>query len=105
MRYYTYSLNDATHVHLVILTATHMGLAFMLTIMQNNVLRLYFDFAVEDSIALTLSNFDAYESEEEVDVCAVIMADALERDIIVHLTSQDSTARSKYVKRKKNWYH
>lgn len=73
----------------------------MLTIMQNNILKLYFDFAVEDSIALTLSNFDAYESEEEVDVCVVIMADALERDIIVHLTSQDSTARSKYVKRKK----
>lgn len=89
----------------MILTATHMGLAFMLTIMQNNILKLYFDFVVEDSIALTLSNFDAYESEEEVDVCVVIMADALERDIIVHLTSQDSTARSKYVKRKKNWYH
>ena len=49
---------------------------------------------VAGSITLTSSTYDAFESEEEVSVCAVIMVEALEREIVVHLSSQDLTARS-----------
>lgn len=51
---------------------------------------------VAGSIALSSSNYDGYESEGAVSVCAVIMAEALERNITVQLSSQDSTARSKF---------
>ena len=52
--------------------------------------------AVTGSIALTASNYDAYESDGQVSVCAAINAAALERDVVVQLSSQDSTARSKF---------
>lgn len=55
-----------------------------------------FIFIVAGSIALNPSNYDAFEADGAVSVCAVIMAEALERTIIVQLSSQDSTARSKY---------
>lgn len=55
-----------------------------------------FIFTVASSIALNSSNFDAFEADGVVSVCAVITAEALERTIIVQLSSQDSTARSKY---------
>jgi hypothetical protein len=51
-------------------------------------------FAVARSILLTM-NYDAFKANETVSVCAMIMAEAIERTIIVQLTSQDSTARSK----------
>ena len=51
---------------------------------------------VAASIVLTSSNYDAYEADGDVSVCAVIMAEALERRVVVHLSSQDSTARSKH---------
>ena len=49
---------------------------------------------VTGSIVLSASNYDAYESDGEVRVCAVINAAGLERDIVIQLSSQDSTARS-----------
>ena len=52
---------------------------------------------VTGSIALTASNYDAYESDGQVSVCAVINAAALERDVVVQLSSQDSTARSEFI--------
>ena len=52
-------------------------------------------FAVAGSILLTSSNYEAFEADGAVSVCAVVMAEALERRIIVQLSSQDSTARSK----------
>jgi hypothetical protein len=55
-------------------------------------------FAVARSILLTSSNYDAFEANETVSVCAVIMAEAIERSIIVQLNSQDSTARSNHNK-------
>jgi hypothetical protein len=45
---------------------------------------------------LSFSNYDAFEASGTVNVCAVIMAEAIERKIIVQLSSQDSTARSKH---------
>lgn len=51
---------------------------------------------VARSIVLTSSNYDAFEPDGAVSVCAVITAEALERRIIVQLSSQDSTARSKF---------
>ena len=51
-------------------------------------------FAVAGSILLTSSNYEAFEADGAVSVCAVVMAEALERRIIVQLSSQDSTARS-----------
>ena len=54
----------------------------------------YCCFIVSGSVALNSSNYDAYESAGEVNVCVVIMAEALERSITVQLSSQDSTARS-----------
>ena len=51
-------------------------------------------FLVAGSIVLTSSNYDAFEPDGAVSVCAVIMAEALERRIFVQLSSQDSTARS-----------
>ena len=51
-------------------------------------------FSVAGSIVLTSSNYDAFEPDGAVSVCAVIMAEALERRIFVQLSSQDSTARS-----------
>ena len=53
-----------------------------------------FIYAVAGSITLTSSNYDAYESEEVVYVCAVIRVEALEREIIIHLSPHDCTARS-----------
>ncbi len=55
-------------------------------------------FAVTRSILLTSSNYDAFEANGTVSVCAVIMAEAIERAIIVQLNSQDSTARSNHNK-------
>lgn len=49
---------------------------------------------VAGSIVLTSSNYDTYESDGSVGVCAVINMVALERRIIVQLSSQDSTAQS-----------
>lgn len=46
---------------------------------------------------LSSSNYDAFEANGTVSVCAVIMAEALERTIIVQLSSQDSTATSKHM--------
>ena len=54
-----------------------------------------YDILVAGSVALNSSNYDGYENEGAVSVCAVIMAEALERNITVQLSSQDSTARSK----------
>lgn len=51
-------------------------------------------FAVAGSILLTSSNYEAFEADGAVSVCAVVMAEALERRIIVQLSSQDSTAGS-----------
>ena len=56
-----------------------------------------YTYAVAGSISLTMANYDAYESDGEVSVCAVLNAEALERRIIVQLSSQDSTARSKII--------
>ena len=53
-------------------------------------------FAVARSILLTSSNYDTFEANGTVSICAVIMAEAIERAIIVQLSSQDSTARSKH---------
>lgn len=53
--------------------------------------------AVVGSIVLNSTNYNAFEADGAVSVCAVIMAEALQRTIIVQLTSQDSTARSKYI--------
>lgn len=58
---------------------------------------LMYTYAVAGSISLTMANYDAYESDGEVSVCAVLNAEALERRIIVQLSSQDSTARSKII--------
>ena len=52
-------------------------------------------FAVAGSILLTSSNYDAFEADGAVSVCAEITAEALERRIIVQVSSQDTTARSK----------
>ena len=52
-------------------------------------------FAVARSILLTSSNYDAFEANGTVRVCAVMMVEAIERIILVQLTSQDSTAQSK----------
>ena len=57
-----------------------------------------FPFLVVGSIVLSSSNYDAFEANGTVSVCAVIMAEAIERTIIVQLTSQDSTATSKHKK-------
>ena len=57
-----------------------------------------FPFLVVGSIVLSSSNYDAFEANGTVSVCAVIMAEAIERTIIVQLTSQDSTATSKHNK-------
>ena len=54
-------------------------------------------FTVAGSIILTSSNYDAFEPDEAVSVCAVIMAEALERRIVVQLSSQDTTARSEFI--------
>ena len=54
-----------------------------------------FMFVVTRSILLTSSNYDAFEANGTVNVCAMIMAEAIERTIIVQLSSQDSTATSK----------
>ena len=54
-------------------------------------------FAFARSILLASSNYDAFEANETVSVCAMIMAEAIERTIIVQLTSQDSTATSKHI--------
>ena len=56
----------------------------------------YFFYIVVGSIVLNSSNYDAFEADGVVSVCVVIMAEALERTITVQLSSQDSTARSKY---------
>ena len=45
-----------------------------------------------------MAKYDAFESDGEVSVCAVLNAEALERRIIVQLSSQDSTAQSKIFK-------
>ena len=50
-----------------------------------------------DSIALTSNNYDAFESNGGVNVCAVIAAMALERSLTVLLSSQDGTARSEKI--------
>jgi hypothetical protein len=55
-----------------------------------------FPYIVVGSIVLSSSNYDAFEANETVTVCAEIMAEALERTLIVQLSSQDSTARSKH---------
>ena len=55
-------------------------------------------FAVARSILLTSSNYDAFEANGAVRICAVVMAEAIERTIIVQLNSQDSTATSKHNK-------
>ena len=49
------------------------------------------------SIVLS-SNYDAFEANGTVSIGAVIMAEAIERAIIVQLSSQDSTATSKHNK-------
>ena len=46
---------------------------------------------------LNSSNYNAFEADGTVSVCAVIMAEALERTIVVQLSSQDSTATSKHM--------
>lgn len=55
--------------------------------------------AVPNSISLNASNYDAYESNEQVSVCAVVEAEELARTVIVQLTSQDATARSNLIMR------
>ena len=55
-------------------------------------------YVVAGSISLTMADYDAFESDGEVSVCAVLNAEALERRIIVQLSSQDSTAQSKIFK-------
>ena len=57
---------------------------------------IFIDNLVAGSVALNSSNYDGYENEGAVSVCAVIMAEALERSITVQLSSQDSTARSMF---------
>jgi hypothetical protein len=47
---------------------------------------------VAGSVALTSTNFDAFESNRGVNICVVINATALERNITVLLSSQDGTA-------------
>lgn len=54
-------------------------------------------FIVVGSIVLSSSNYNAFEANGTVSVCAVIMAEALERAIVVQLTSQDSTATSMHM--------
>ena len=54
-----------------------------------------FLFLVVGSIVLSSSNYDAFEANGTVSVCAVIMAEAIETTVNVQLSSQDSTARSK----------
>ena len=44
---------------------------------------------------LSSPNYDAFEDNGTVSVCAVIMAEAIETTVNVQLSSQDSTARSK----------
>ena len=56
-----------------------------------------FFYTVVGSIVLNSLNYDAFEADGVVSVCTVITAEALERTIIVQLSSQDSTARSKYI--------
>ena len=56
-----------------------------------------YTYIVAGSISLSMANYDAYESDQEVRVCAVLTAAALERRIIVQLSSQDSTAQSKLI--------
>ena len=46
------------------------------------------------SVALTSTNFDAFESNRGVNVCVVMNATALERNLTVLLSSQDGTATS-----------
>ena len=55
-------------------------------------------FAVPGSILLSSLNYDAFEANGTIRVCAVITAEAIERPVIVHLSSQDSSARSKHNK-------
>ena len=55
-------------------------------------------FTVAGSILLSSLSYDAFEANGTVSVCAVIVAEAIERPIIVHLSSQDSSARSKHNK-------
>ena len=49
---------------------------------------------VAGSVALTSTNFDAFESNRGVNICVVINATALERSLTVLLSSQDGTASS-----------
>ena len=55
-------------------------------------------FTVAGSILLSSLNYDAFETNGTVSICAVIMAEAIERPVIVHLSSQDSSAKSKHKK-------
>ena len=61
--------------------------------------KVYFHFSlsiVAGSFVLNSFSYDAFEADGAVRVCAVFMAEALERTIVVQLSSQDSTARSKF---------
>ena len=44
---------------------------------------------------LSSPNYDAFEANGTVSICAVIMAEAIETTVNVQFSSQDSTARSK----------
>ena len=57
---------------------------------------------VAGSVALTSTNFDAFESNRGVNICIVINATALERNITVLISSQDGTASSE--EDKDNYY-
>ena len=69
----------------------HVAVFFLLLL-----LFFLFLFSVAGSIVLTFSNYDAYESNGSVSVCTAINVAALERRIIVQLSSQDSTANSMF---------
>ena len=55
----------------------------------------YSPFLVVGNIVLSSTNYDTFEADGTVSVCAMIMAEAIETMIIVQLSSQDSTAISK----------
>ena len=54
-------------------------------------------FPVASSISLNSTNYDAFESNGGVDVCVVITATALDRNLTVFLSSQDGTATSRHI--------
>lgn len=58
----------------------------------------FFICTVSGSIVFTSSNYDVHESNGSVSVCAAVNVTALERRIVVQLSSQDSSAQSTLTK-------